>query len=232
MNYNQYAVETQEPSKFMVGTVACATTLVVAAVTFALTSNNASANLYTSTAVRASTRVAPVAQVPAQTQSMTAAQAQIGDVASPEVVFAAQPAGNKTLLVASASSMLLAVVAALTAAFRYRSEALAMASASGKRGASKGMSAQGGQAGVGYKGSTVAGSAPPTRDGKPGYVYKLGVKNGRGNVDEYSPVYNPAEWKSSGDTFEFGTTGIAIWAASFLALLGLSGFLIFTTSSL
>lgn len=78
----------------------------------------------------------------------------------------------------------------------------------------------------------MAGSAPTRRDGKPGAVYKLGQKNGRGNVDEYSPIYNPDEWKSDGDVYEPGSTGIALWAAGFLALLGISGFLIFSTSQL
>ena len=63
-------------------------------------------------------------------------------------------------------------------------------------------------------------------------MYKLGVKNGLGNVDEYSPVYNQVEWKSDGDTYEPGLLGLAVWAAGFLTLLGVSGFLIYYTSAL
>lgn len=77
----------------------------------------------------------------------------------------------------------------------------------------QGGKARGGQVGVGYKGSTEPGSAPPTRDGKPGYVYKLGLKNGLGNVDEYSPIYTPETWKKDGDVYEPGATGLALWAA-------------------
>jgi len=233
MNYNQYsAMQSEGPSKWVVGGVACATTIVVAAATFALTSGQAT-SLYAPTAVRANTRVVPVArnvqsQVQAQVGSEVYAQSQ--QVAPLNIP--APAAVSSPLLVASFSAMLLSVASALAAAFGYRSQTIAMASGAGSSVAPKGGKAKGGQAGVGYKGSTIAGSAPTTRQGKPGFVYKLGVKNGRGNVDEYSPVYNPDEWKSDGDVYEPGFTGIALWAAGFLALLGTSAFLIYSTSQL
>lgn len=233
MNYNQYAAESQGTSKWMIGGVACATTLLVAAATFAATAPQGTAMYAAPTAVRTTSRVAPVAQTlgaSVQAQNNVAA-AEMAAFAPAEFDVQAQPA-NKTLLVASFSSMMLAVMAALGAAFGYRSQTIAMASKTGSRGAAKGTPAKGGQAGVGYKGSTIAGSAPTTRDGKPGYVYKLGVKNGKANVDEYSPIYSPDEWKSDGDVYEPGFTGIALWAAGFLALLGTSAFLIYSTSQL
>lgn len=233
MNYNHYAEENQAQSKWVVGGVACATTLVVAAATFALTAGHADASLYSPAAVRA-TRVVPLAQAPVQTQTLVQGQneAVTAEYAAPTMEFTPAATGSKPLLMASFSALMLSVASAMAAAFGYRSQAIAMASGGGSRSAAKGSKAAGGQAGVGYKGSTIPGSAPSTRDGKPGYVYKLGLKNGRGNVDEYSPIYNPGEWKSDGDVYEPGAAGLAIWAAGFLALLGASAFLIFSTSNL
>lgn len=76
----------------------------------------------------------------------------------------------------------------------------------------QGIASQGAQQFVGYKGSTVAGSAPKTRDGKAGFVYKLGQKNGKGNIDEYAPIYTPDQWKFDGDKYEPGLPGLAAWA--------------------
>nr|ABD37897.1 photosystem II PsbR protein [Mesostigma viride] len=81
---------------------------------------------------------------------------------------------------------------------------------------------------MGYKLSTQAGSAPPTKDGKPGKVYKLSGQN----VDEYSPIYTPEQWASNGDTYAGGVLGLAIWAVLFLGVLGFSAFAILSTSSL
>jgi photosystem II protein len=231
MNYNQYAEESQGPSKWAIASVACATTCVVATATFALSAPQTS-TLYAPAAVRTTSRVAPMAQ-----PRMVQTQAQAYEAATDEEFIRSTldiPAqtGNKALLVTSFSSMMLAVLSAFAAAYGYRSQTIAMASAAGSRAAPKGTGSKGGQAGVGYKGSTVAGSAPTTRSGKPGYVYKLGLKNGKGNVDEYSPIYNTVEWKSDGDVYEPGFTGIALWAAGFLALLGTSAFLIFATSQI
>jgi|Transcript_65415 photosystem II protein len=242
----QYSVETSSPNKWAIGGVACATTALVAAATYALTANTGASALYTAQAVRPATqvtaRMSTMTRAAQQPQAAFAAQAQeqaqapaapaFSQEFAPVNVATVASAPNSGLLVASFSAMLLAVASALGAAFGYRSETVAMASGGGARSAKKGGSAQGGQAGVGYKGSTIAGSAPTTRSGKPGFVYKLGVKNGLGNVDEYSPVYNQVEWKSDGDTYEPGLLGLAVWAAGFLTLLGVSGFLIYYTSAL
>ena len=91
------------------------------------------------------------------------------------------------------------------------------------------MKSQGGQAGVGYKGSTEAGSAPKTRSGKSGYVYKLGLRNGKGNVDEYSPVYDPRDYKTDGDKYEGNLT---YWVATLGAGLAFSVLAIYLTSAL
>ena len=64
------------------------------------------------------------------------------------------------------------------------------------RGYKKGSLAKGAQLAVGYKGSSEGGSAPTTRGGKPGRVYKLG----KANVDEYSPIFVPETRSSTGDT--------------------------------
>jgi len=215
----------------VIGAVACVTTVVVAAITYSVTSPQTV--LYSAPAVRAVNQVAPLA-FPGQ-KAPVVAEATFstaeGDNAAVEAMVLAQPA-SKALLVTSFSSLMLAIMSAFAAAYGYRSQALAMASGAGSRTAPKGAPAKGGQAGAGYKGSTQPGSAPTTRQGKPGYVYKLGLKNGKGNVDEYSPIYDPKEWKADGDVYEPGFTGIALWAAGFLALLGASAFLIYSTSQL
>jgi len=244
MSY-QVPVQESGPSKMVIGGVACATTLLVAAATFALTAPAQQTSLYTAQAVRPVTQVGASAPMMArsavqQPQFAGAAEAaeapQFADYSAAAFNTAA-PKSNLAL-VGAFTSMLMAVAASMFAAFGYRQETIAMANASGKkksalsRSANKGGPALGGQAGVGYKGSTIAGSAPTTRSGKPGFVYKLGVKNGLGNVDEYSPIYYPDEWKADGDTYEPGFLGLAIWAAGFLSLLGVSGFLIYYTSAL
>jgi len=247
MSYNQYTTtESKGPSNMVIGGVATATTLLVAFATFTMTADN-SASLYTAQGVRVAPQVRSVMPVmnraaiqqPQAFAAPAGADAQGFEYSQPALnplnldTAAPAPASNNgLLLVASFSSMLLAVASAMAAAFGYRSETVAMANSGGKRTAAKGGGSKGGQAGVGYKGSTIPGSAPTTRDGKPGAVYKLGIKNGLGNVDEYSPIYVPGEWKSDGDTYEPGALGLAVWAAGFLSLLGVSGFLIYYTSAL
>lgn len=82
--------------------------------------------------------------------------------------------------------------------------------------------------------STQPGSAP-ARNGKPGYVYRLGLANGRGtsvysplathtdasrgNVDEYSPIFDPEDWKKDGNVYEQGVPGLVAWGATLAALL-------------
>ncbi|CCO15419.1 predicted protein [Bathycoccus prasinos] len=92
-----------------------------------------------------------------------------------------------------------------------------------------GTKSKGGQAGVGYKGSTEAGSAPKRRDGKAGYVYSLGVRNGKANVDEYSPIYSPEEFKTDGDKYE---GNLLYWAATLAGIIGSGALAIYLTSAL
>ena len=70
------------------------------------------------------------------------------------------------------------------------------------------------------------------RDGKKGFVYKLGLKNGKGNIDEYAPIYTPEEWKFDGDSYENGLVGLAAWAATLGAILLGGAYAIYATSSL
>jgi len=93
----------------------------------------------------------------------------------------------------------------------------------------QGTKSKGGQAGVGYKGSTEAGSAPKRRDGKAGYVYSLGVRNGKANVDEYSPIYLPEEFKTDGDKYE---GNLLYWAATLAGIIGSGALAIYLTSAL
>lgn len=60
-------------------------------------------------------------------------------------------------------------------------------------------------------------------------MYKLGMKNGKGNIDEYAPIYTPEEWKVDGDNYEPGLPGLAAWAATLGAVLLAGGFAIYTT---
>lgn len=73
---------------------------------------------------------------------------------------------------------------------------------------------------------------PPSflsRSGKPGYVYKLGLRNGKANVDEYSPIYSPEEFKTDGDKYE-GDLKLA--AAAVIGVIGSGALAILLTSAL
>jgi len=70
------------------------------------------------------------------------------------------------------------------------------------------------------------------RDGKAGYVYKLGIKNGKANIDEYAPIYTPDAWKFDGDTYEQGFAGLAAWAATLGAILLGGAYAVYATSAL
>ena len=107
-----------------------------------------------------------------------------------------------------------------------RAQTVIMANGAGPK---RGTKAKGGQAGVGYKGSTEAGSAPKTRTGKAGYVYKLGLRNGKANIDEYAPIYTPEEFKTDGDKYE-GDLKLAVVAI--LGVIGSGALAILLTSSL
>merc|ERR1712037_794177 len=112
-----------------------------------------------------------------------------------------------------------AVVAPLAAKPRTQSRRAAVLVAS-SRGPKKGAAANGAQKFVYKFGSTQAGSAPKNpKTGKPGYVYKLGLKNGKANVDEYSPIYKREEWKAGGEVYEGGELGLKIWLAGFGGLV-------------
>ena len=96
-----------------------------------------------------------------------------------------------------------------------------------------GTTAKGGQKAAGYKGSGQQGSAP-ARDaqGRPakygGRVYNLGPQG----VDEYSPIYTPETFQSSGDTYAPGPLGLAVWAVGFSALLLVGAYAIVSTSQI
>ena len=67
------------------------------------------------------------------------------------------------------------------------------------------------------------------RSGKSGYVYKLGLRNGKANVDEYSPIYTPQEFKSDGDKYE---GNLVYWAATVAGIIGSGALAIYFTSAL
>mmetsp|Transcript_8318 Transcript_8318/g.27623 ORF Transcript_8318/g.27623 Transcript_8318/m.27623 type:complete len:132 (+) Transcript_8318:34-429(+) len=96
-------------------------------------------------------------------------------------------------------------------------------------GPKRGIKAAPAQRLVGYKGSTEAGSAPKTRTGKSGYVYKLGLRNGKANVDEYSPIYLPQDFKSDGDKYE---GNLLYWAVTVAGIIGSGALAIYLTSAL
>jgi len=81
------------------------------------------------------------------------------------------------------------------------------------------------------KGATQKGSAP-TKDGQEGYVYKLGLKNGKTPVEESDPIYTPEIFKEDGDVYEGGLPGLVAWA-TILGFVILGGaFAIYQTSNL
>lgn len=96
-------------------------------------------------------------------------------------------------------------------------------------GPKRGVKAAPAQRAAGYKGSTESGSAPKTRSGKAGYVYKLGLKNGKANVDEYSPIWTPQDFKSDGDKYE---GNLLYWAVTLAGILGTGVLAIVLTSAL
>ena len=67
------------------------------------------------------------------------------------------------------------------------------------------------------------------RSCKAGYVYKLGLKNGKANVDEYSPIWTPQDFKSDGDKYE---GNLLYWAVTLAGILGTGVLAIVLTSAL
>jgi len=60
-------------------------------------------------------------------------------------------------------------------------------------------------------------------------VYKLGLRNGKANIDEYAPSYTPEEFKTDGDKYE-GDLKLAVVAI--LGVIGSGALAILLTSSL
>ena len=99
--------------------------------------------------------------------------------------------------------------------------------------AQSGTTAKGGQKAAGYKGSGQQGSAPmQDAQGRPakygGRVYNLGPQG----VDEYSPIYTPETFQTTGDTYAPGPLGLAVWAVGFAALLLVGAYAIVSTSQI
>ena len=67
------------------------------------------------------------------------------------------------------------------------------------------------------------------RGGKAGYVYMLGLRNGKANVDEYSPIWVPQDFKSDGDKYE---GNLVYWAATLAGIIGTGALAIYLTSAL
>lgn len=60
-------------------------------------------------------------------------------------------------------------------------------------------------------------------------MYKLGLRNGKANVDEYSPIYTPEEFKTDGDKYE-GDLKLA--ALAVVGVVGTGALAILLTSAL
>ena len=60
-------------------------------------------------------------------------------------------------------------------------------------------------------------------------MYKLGLRNGKANVDEYSPIYTPEEFKTDGDKYE-GDLKLA--ALAIVGVVGTCALAILLTSAL
>merc|ERR1711912_52242 len=102
--------------------------------------------------------------------------------------------------------------------------------------ARSGSNAKGAQRYIGYRGTGQAGSAPlvDAQGNKAkfgGKVFRFGDKYG-GGIDEYAPIFTPEDRSSTGDTYQGGLLGIAIWFVGFTSLLGVAGYAIYATSAL
>ena len=60
-------------------------------------------------------------------------------------------------------------------------------------------------------------------------MYKLGVRNGKANVDEYSPIWAPQEFKTDADKSE---GNLLYWAATVAGVVGSGALAIYLTSAL
>lgn|ERR1712003_374881 len=105
-----------------------------------------------------------------------------------------------------------------------------------ERNMDKSSKARGAQKIVGYKGSGQAGSAPMVdaqgqKSKYGGKVYIFADKYG-GNIDEFSPIFTPETRQQSGDYYEPGLVGIAVWAVGFVSLIAVGLFSIYSTSAL
>ena len=60
-------------------------------------------------------------------------------------------------------------------------------------------------------------------------MYKLGLRNGKANIDEYAPIYTPEEFKTDGDKYE-GDLKLA--AGAVLGVIGTGALAILATSAL
>ena len=60
-------------------------------------------------------------------------------------------------------------------------------------------------------------------------MYKLGLRNGKANIDEYAPIYTPEEFKTAGDKYE-GDLKLAVVAIR--GVIGSGALAILLTSSL
>merc|ERR1719503_470775 len=87
------------------------------------------------------------------------------------------------------STTLAATAVAATRATTSKTTRRSLVIMNNSSGPKRGTKSAPAQRAVGYKGSTDAGSAPKTRSGK-------------ANVDEYSPIWVPQDFKSDGDKYE------------------------------
>lgn len=60
-------------------------------------------------------------------------------------------------------------------------------------------------------------------------MYKLGLRNGKANIDEYAPIYTPEQFKTDGDKYE-GDLKLA--ALAIVGVVGTGALAILLTSAL
>jgi len=68
------------------------------------------------------------------------------------------------------------------------------------------------------------------RKGKGYGVYRF--TDDYGDLNDYSPIYDPTTWSDTGATYQPGTLGITAWLALLATILSVGGYLIYSTSQL
>jgi len=68
------------------------------------------------------------------------------------------------------------------------------------------------------------------RPGKGYGVYRF--TDDYGDLNDYSPIYDPTTWSNTGEVYQPGKLGISAWLAALVLLLSVGSYLIYNTSQL